>query len=362
LRMLYGDNILIETLLQEFIVNHAELLLVVVGNIKRDDQKLIRRIKGLAGKRILVIHNLMDTREVDDIQDIIQEDIIDTFNAREKPFNLETHHQIEQKQINQKVYIEQYYSSNGEKQYIEHIIFANESSNAGEFFNASSLSYIKRLISGIAYSRQFDLVQSFYNYAYSNLENFLTINLEKEPLVLETDNQNIPSSLKLTEPQLAELKLSSVDELGHIRTFRRDNLENIPYTVKIIDVESEEDSKESDSEIEKGSIKYLRFEFEITGKCREENIKYKIFESESNDSLRIMVKGACEDDTLKDQNGISIFENTRKFGDFALVTQPIPKSKLGGHVPFRGEKPEFKSLDSGLKTLTWKLYKEENNL
>jgi len=89
-RMFYGDNILIETLLQEFIVNHAQLLLVVVGKLRRDDQRLISRIKSLPGKRILVIHNLLETKERSYAERIIQEDIKETFNATEKPFYLES--------------------------------------------------------------------------------------------------------------------------------------------------------------------------------------------------------------------------------------------------------------------------------
>ena len=78
------DKIATENFIQEFIYFYSDILIVIVGQLTNDDQKLINRIKLMYGKKkvIFIIHNLMFIETKENVKKIIEDTILKsiTFN------------------------------------------------------------------------------------------------------------------------------------------------------------------------------------------------------------------------------------------------------------------------------------------
>ena len=338
LRMLYGDNILIESLLQEFVVNNTQVLLIVVGKMRRDDQRFINRIKHqkeLSSKRVIIVHNLMDCTTLEDVANIIQEDIIDTFGAQKRAINVSG-------DLNKYVYLEK------DKKKTEHVILAHQDSPAGKHYNESAIEYIKNVIATSPYSEIFDLVESFKAYLNASILSYLSTaspQVSKQPFILDygaSAKGEIPESFKLEANELFDLKLNFTDEFGQIRTYAEDLLETVPFVVKIVSRSTS-----------KGEERLLQVEFEVSGTCNDKEIKKTV--QVNNNLVVIRIKGKSEDNN-KREDGEMIKQNTRKFGEFLITTNPID---LEGFTIFKGEEPTISSDVPGLKTISFKLYSEK---
>jgi len=338
LRMLYGDNILMESLLHEFVANNSQVLLIVVGKLRRDDQRFINRIKeqkDYQNKRIIVVHNLLDCRELEDIEDIIKEDIVDTFGASRRPVSFD---QL-QKNHHGFVYLEK------DKRDTEHVIMAHEGSPAGDHYNLTATTYVKQVISSCPFSEKFDLVEAFYHHLNVSVKNYLSssMTIPATPFVL-SEKEGIPSSLSLNNPNLYHLKKNFTDEFGQIRTYAREGLETVPFAVKIV---TKTDSLKEE--------RFLEVDFEVSGEFKDEDLKYKA--QTFGNQVVVMIKGKSGDNTVRSEVE-TVCETTRKFGEFLITTESID---LEGYTIFKGERPLITSPVPGLKTMSIKLYPQETD-
>ena len=336
LRMLYGDNILMESLLQEFVVNNTQVLLILVGKMRRDDQRFINRIKNqkeLAAKRIIIVHNLMDCTTIEDVENIIKEDIEETFGTKKRIVNV-------QPNTNQYVYLEI------DKKGTEHVVLAHQDSPAGRFYNSAAIQYIKDVVSTSPFSEKFDFVKAFHLYLNNIFNNYLSRTGSdntpiKSPWALaygET-KEEVPVGFRLEENKTFELKLNFTDEFGQIRTYTEGALETVPFVAKVV--------KRTGS---KGEERFLQVEFEVSGTCSNASIKKKL--QVSQNLWVVMIKGKSENNNIREE-GEEIIQSTRKFGEFLITTDPID---LGEYTAFQNEDPTITNEVSGLKTMTWKLY------
>ena len=335
MRMLFGDNILMEALLQEFVILHAQVILVVVSKLRRDDQRLISRIKALPQKRVLIVHNLFDSTEVNNVKDIIRDDIFGTFDIRER------HIQTDNDNENHIVYLE-----NDDKA-IEHIILAQEKSPAGKYYNQSAINYIRKVIDGCNYSNPFDLVQSFTKYVNENLRKYLSFNeetttKEDDSFKLVKNEYGMPKSIRLKDYTQFDLKLSSANEFGDIKTYTKDGLESVPFTVK----------KVSEKNLDGLLEDFLKIEFEVVGSCSADELVFKI--EELNDYARIMVIGKSKENVLEKQTEV-VLQNSRRFGTFTIETEHI---YIAGFTINRAERPLISQRVPGLVTIAFKLHKK----
>ena len=71
---LLRDKIVTQNFLQEFIYNYSDILIIIVGQLTNDEQKLINRIKLIYGnkKTIFIIHNLMFIEIIKNVETIIE--------------------------------------------------------------------------------------------------------------------------------------------------------------------------------------------------------------------------------------------------------------------------------------------------
>jgi len=335
-KIVSGDKIIIEKMIQEFVMKKVEILLIVVGKLRREDQKFINKIKerkDLKGKRIIIVHNLMDLTEKEDVKEVIQEDIINTFDAYERIID------VPNKQGSQTVY------SEGGTRKIDHVVMAEEESPAGEFYNETAIAYLKQIISVGDMTSNFDFVQEFTENVEKSLKDYITSTSKTpgEMISMQRNDEHVPFGLKLSQPEECIMKVDCVEEIEEVQKVVKGGSVEFPYTVKMT---KKKIGKEQEEE------RYVKLEFELTGKCEDKDIRRRVEIKENQ--VVIKVKGKSDDNTKRgSEEEEEICFNNRKFGEFEIVTDPIELKECTVHMDDRGM---ISSDTPGLKVISWRLY------
>lgn len=202
------DKLITEIFLQNYIMNYSDILIIVVGILTYSEQKLLCKIKNeilnyKERKPLFIIHNLMTYTTIEQVEDYISNCLL-----KSSTFSLELGHKISTK-TQKKTGV--YYYENNVNTKIFHLIFANEGSEAGNYYNNLTLEFIENSYQGVINIKSFDAIQSVK-------EQFIEISKEiienpEKPLTLEFDNTN-ENYIKLINPKKITLKCCSINELG----------------------------------------------------------------------------------------------------------------------------------------------------
>jgi len=199
-----------EIFLQKFIIDSSNILLIVVGILTISDQKLAKRIQFLAqNKKMLIIHNLSSFKYKDEVEIYIQETLSKSFKLKENNYITDNDTQNEKKN---NIFYNEIYNDTS----IAHVIFAQENSEAGDYYNTSSLEFIKYQIKSFDNQEKFDpitqLSNHLFNFSSEIFEDDSKINDKKE-IKITNDKICIDNKNKLT------LKRCLTDELGYSKFF-----------------------------------------------------------------------------------------------------------------------------------------------
>ena len=203
------EKLITELFLQNYIINNTDILIVVIGILTYSEQKLLNRIKteiqrAKIKKPLYIIHNLITYITVAQVKEYI-----DTILLKSATFNLEEGHKIStQKESKKGVY---YYEQNYEPK-IYHLIFANEGSEAGNYYNNFTLDFLEG-----EYQRVTDLTP--YDVIETIKERFIGISkefIEKLDNPLNKNDFDISNNklIKLNNINNITLKKCLIDELG----------------------------------------------------------------------------------------------------------------------------------------------------
>ena len=209
------DKIITEMFLQNFIMYNSDIIIIVVGILTYTEQKLLNRIKeeiakAKLNKTLIIIHNLITYTLKEQVQSYIDNNLL----------NSATFDLIERRDINTKINCEespQYFYENDTN--IFHLIFANEGSEAGQYYNNFALDFIEKSYQSIIDIKPFDVIKSLKkrfiklskeliekngNYSFINKDDILDDEniLKEKKFRLKKDNGDIV------------LKRCYVDELG----------------------------------------------------------------------------------------------------------------------------------------------------
>ena len=179
--------------LQRFIIENANIILLVVEKLSIEDQFFLNKITKLIKDRkiflqkIIVIHNIKKMKHKKDVQDYIKETLKKslTFSLHEEKKQILK----SQKEYNEYVYIEQDVTSSNEPIIpIIHVIMAQEGSEAGNYYNDAAIEFIKRQGETFRNIKEFDLED--------RLKKFFC-NISETILKFEDDNEKInPENIK----------------------------------------------------------------------------------------------------------------------------------------------------------------------
>ena len=162
-----------EKIYQQFILEHSDIIVIVLSQLTNSDQKLLERIKSwknIEKKKIIILHNFHDLASVSEVKEKIVK-LSNYFYYDNDPIEFpkiilqelkEKNLQLEN--LNREYFEEEVIRDHLNSIKISHIFFANDTSIAGKYYNETSLSFLKNTIA-TTQTQPVDIVEKFLNYA-----------------------------------------------------------------------------------------------------------------------------------------------------------------------------------------------------
>ena len=205
------DKLISEFFIQKFIIFKSNILILVIGNITLNEQKLISRIKKEAGKdkNIFVIHNLQNFNTKEQVDDYINGTLKNLYNIElEENYFQDIKNNID----NSSRYFNKYFVEEGGK--IAHIIFINEFCEVGKFYNVPALKFLISQIESTMQTQEFDIIEDCKNFLIDISEEIIEENLKQEDFTIEPEKNS--DILKINgDDKILNLKKFVVDEMGY---------------------------------------------------------------------------------------------------------------------------------------------------
>jgi len=318
------EKLITELFLQNYIIHNSDILIIVVDALSFSEQKLLMKIiketeRAKRAINIYVIHNLKTYTSKDQIKDYIENTLL-----KSATFSLEPGHGIRTSSESKTgIY---FCEKDGDKkpQKIFHLIFANENSEAGKFYNQFTLDFIENSYLLINNLKPYDVIESIKDRYIQVSEDIIEKSEENQKITEESFDNSDPKLIKLKNVKEITLKKCFIDELGF------SNLKPNGFEPKY--------------NIFKKDNKII-IRIETPGNC---NIKAEKASSDKYNIIKLSGEKTKDSEPEKDGNIHSI----REFGHFYLE---IPLSK---EFNLSKEHPTYKQI-KGLSILEYKLEKEE---
>ena len=269
--------------LQKFIMNSADILLCIVNKIDLSDQKFLNRIQDEnKDKKIFIIHNLKTFKKKNEVQDYIDNTLLKLLSFRlQKSLYTSTddnNNNSDDKKENN-IFYKQIFENNSEEKNVDkhreviHLFMANDGSEAGNFYNESTINCIKDQIIAFTNNNTFPIIEKVRDFLFEHSEDFFNEELENiDDLKISEGEEKL---LKYNGKDFV-LKECYVDELGNTNFIQSNYKPN--YRVY--------KAKYKDNENNNETIKLI-IDIEISGKVEDINIE-KVSKNRQN---IITVKG-----------------------------------------------------------------------
>ena len=276
------EKLITELFLQNYIIKNSDILILVVGILSYSEQKLLNRIKIEIQKLkinrpLFIIHNLKTFYTIKQV-----EDYIDNTLKKSATFELKQGHKITSNIKSENgVY---FFEKNSNPNNIFHLIFANEGSVAGNYYNNFTLQFIENCYQNVTGLTAYNVIQTIKErFIELSKDIFEKTNenpkFQKEDII---DDEQILSSkmIKLKTPQEITLKRCLIDELGFSNLKGNGFEPNFNYYKKdnkiIIRVEAPGNSKVNSLIEYSGEYTIIRLNgeknFDKEPKCANDNI------------------------------------------------------------------------------------------
>jgi hypothetical protein len=187
--------------LQRFIIENANIILLVVGKLSIDDQfflnkltKLLKENREQFLQKIIVIHNLMTMKSIKTVQDYIENTLKRslTFNLQPRsdlklegerakiPYNKYCYYEIDKNSEN-----ENSRDNTDDERDIIHVIMAQDGSEAGNYYNESAIDYIRKTGNNNLNAKEFDIIDKLKKYFCNVSETIFKFNNPKETIEIK---------------------------------------------------------------------------------------------------------------------------------------------------------------------------------
>ena len=206
-----------EYFLKKFVLTQANNILVIVGQLTYPDQVFLNRIKKECGdKRIFIIHNLKNLEEREHVEDYIKDTLKLSLTFKLKENNMIIFEDIskEEKEKSNHIYYTEESNDNDDDQMqqdIVHLIMAKDDTEAGDYYNESTINYIKNQIVTFVGIKKFPIEEKVKEFLFQ-----ISKDIMEEPID-DIDKIKIEDKyIKLSAEDGKEFKLKKclVDELG----------------------------------------------------------------------------------------------------------------------------------------------------
>ena len=320
------EKIITELFLQDYIIYNSDILIVVVGILTYSEQNILNKIKTKLKREksfiksynnLFIIHNLMTFTTVQQVETYINQTLL-----KSSTFQLEKNMKITTKIGGQTGVC--YYEKNSNPR-IFHLIFANEYSEAGRYYNEYTLSFIEKSFELNTDLKGFDIVETVKERFKIESKDIIELPQNEDIVFYE----NSKTLIKLQSPKTLTLKKFFIDELGFQNMKAKGFEPNYSYY------------KTNDA---------IVINIEVPGKCYlESSVQY------TGEYTIIKINGRKEKDVNIDMENNYIYKG-REFGKFSLDI-PIKQEDF----VIKNERPLFYS-ENGIIVLTYKIEKILNTV
>ena len=305
------EKLITELFLQNYIVNNSDILLVVVDFLSYSEQKLLMKIKKERERsnkqsKLYVIHNLKAYTSITQVQDYINKTLL-----KSATFKLV----LGNKDPNEKgIFFCEIPNDKKNKKELDiyHLIYANEDSDAGKYYNPFTLKFIEQYYNYINNLGNYDVIQTIKE---RFIEKYGEIVEKGGKIDMNSFDDSKPlDKIKLKNEKEITLKQCFIDELGF------SNLKPNGFEPKY-------------NIFQEGNKIIVRVE--VPGHS---NIQSDIDESENYKIIKLAGEKLRDSKPEKIEENI---HNAREFGNFSLE---IPVS-LPKNYTFKREDPVYKKID-----------------
>ena len=303
------EKLITELFLQNYIVNNSDILLVVVDCLSYSEQKLLMKIKKERERvkerkpLLYVIHNLKTYITIEQVQDYINKTLL-----KSATFKLV----LGNKDPNEKgIFFCEIPNDKKAKNEpaIYHLIYANEDSEAGKYYNPFTLKFIEQYYNYMNNLGNYDVIQTIKERFVEKYEEIVE---KGEKINMNSFENSNPNLIKLKNEKEIILKQCFIDELGF------SNLKSNGFEPKYNVFQ--EDNK-------------IKVRLEVPGHI---NIQSDIEEGGNYNIIKL--SGKKKEDSKPEKLEDNIY-NTREYGEFSLEI-PISKDYI-----FEREKPFYNRID-----------------
>ena len=333
------DRVHTEIFLQKFIINHSNVLVVVVGILTLSDQKLINRLKKFASeKKLIIVHNLLTFTEIDEVEKYIKNTLILSFNLSPHSIMSENDNDTCKGLYWQEKICKENKESKDvkeDKEEIVHFILAKEKTNAGNKYNDIAISSIKYNIITFYKRKVFDPIEAMKNHI---------LYISKE--IFESAIQEVFKNSENKQNQV----ISSDDTKIYLK-----GIETISLTNCFINEQGLSSYRSSELSPDYAIYKTINNKLEISIEIPDLDLKsLKISPIETRSTLyELLIKGKKID--KKDEQKEHMIDNIKK-GDFSLFVK-ITKECLN----FAKLTPCDVKYPNGILIVYYDLIPEEND-
>jgi hypothetical protein len=183
----------------------SHILILVVGNINLNEQKLLENIKNsLKNEQYLyVIHNLIESYSKEQVENYIEGQLKNLYGIKLKEINF---------QDNKGNYHQKYYVEEGNEK-ITHLIYVNEYSPIAEYYNNPTINFLKNKNKAEQRRTKFSVIDSCKEYLEKISDKFIEKKITKDKF--DDKNDDI---IKIKDENKIILKRVFIDEIGQTIT------------------------------------------------------------------------------------------------------------------------------------------------
>ena len=214
------EKLITELFLQNYIMYYSDILIIVVDSLSFSEQKLLMKIKkemerAKINTPLYIIHNLKSFTSKEQVKDYIDSSLL-----KSATFTLEEGHKISTKkeEVIKGIY---FYEKDKDKdkeknkeRKIYHLIYANENSEAGKFYNQFTLDFIENSYQTVTDLESFDVIDTIKERYMAISKDIIEKTGNEEKITKESFDNSTPNMIKLNSDKEIILKKCLIDELG----------------------------------------------------------------------------------------------------------------------------------------------------
>ena len=213
LENLARDKYLTESFLQDIIINESNMLLILIGNLTFQEQKLLNKIrKETKNKKqnLYVIHNLQTFTEKAQVEKYIQETLLKSATFRLKKNKLIFINDKEiSTDVNESFFIEDSFDNTKTKlNKVFHLIMAREGTPAGNYYNNFVIKFLRNQMNNFLKQTPFPIVKKVKDYFLDRSKDYF-----EKPLKYN-DFEETDDIIKVKKDTKLKFKKVLFDEMG----------------------------------------------------------------------------------------------------------------------------------------------------